>query len=85
MSKEGIMPWMDLLPGVDATDFLKRRDEVAELARQAANARFKAQALLRKANKLHGEAMQKACELEGRAKGCFSVCEVEKAKTLAYS
>ena len=85
MSKEGIMPWMDLLPGVDATDFLKRRDEVADLARQAANARLQAQALVREANEIHSKAMQKARELENSAKGRFSVCEVEKAKTLAYS
>jgi hypothetical protein len=85
MSKEGIMPWMDLLEGVDATDLLQRRAGVADLARRAAAARAKALEFGREADRLSGLAHQEACALEGYAKGKYSTCAVEKAKTLAYS
>lgn len=85
MSKKGIMPWMDFLPGVGETDFLTRRDGVTNLAMQAAAVRAKAHEFLREADRLSGLAAYEACALEGMAKGYFSVCAVEKAKTLAYS
>jgi hypothetical protein len=85
MSNARIMPWMDLLPGVTKTDLLDRRDSIHDLAKQAAEAELQAREFSRKAGQLREQASREACALEGVAKGRFSVCEVERAKSLAYS
>lgn len=79
-----IMPWIDLLPGIEATDFQQRRDTIQELSCQAAEATHKALILTRQAEKYRERASLAACALEGEAKGKFSAERVEKAKTIAY-
>lgn len=37
MNNERIMPWVDELPGVQATEFPTRRDAIAELLNEAAD------------------------------------------------
>jgi hypothetical protein len=73
MTKQTIMPWIDELPGVQATEFPAQRDEIAELMAEAAE-------LVRKAEELRGKAYFKGCSLEGNAKGKFGYEAVEQAK-----
>lgn len=82
--QQRIMPWIDLLPGVVATDLQERRDSIQALTRQAADATHSAQLLTRQAEQLRARANLLACGLEGDAKGKFSAEVVEKAKVLAY-
>lgn len=84
MKQQRIMPWIDLLPGIGATDLQCRRDTIQELTRQAAEATHKALELTRQAQLLRERANLAACTLEGDAKGKFSAEAVEKAKCLAY-
>jgi len=67
MSKNKIMPWVDALPNVEATDFQARRDQIeAELVKQA--------------EELRGKAYFAALSLEASAKGEWSSQAVEQAK-----
>lgn len=71
MSK--IMPWIDAMPGVDATDFPAQRDQVAAMMNEAAD-------LARKAEALRAKAYFVGCSLEGNAKVHWSIEVVERAK-----
>lgn len=73
MKYERIMPWVDELPGVQATEFPTRRDAIAELLSEAAE-------LVRKADELRAKAYFAGCTLEGDAKGRWSLEAVEQAK-----
>lgn len=68
-----ILPWIDVLDGVENTDFQARRDQIAEIAQQA-------QLPSTNMAHLYAAAYCKACELEGDAKAHWSVMEVEQAK-----
>lgn len=71
--KETIMSWVDALPGVEATDFQAKRDQIAALVKQADE-------LAKQAEELRGQAYFASLRLEGEAKGHWSTQEVEKVK-----
>ncbi len=68
-----IMPWLDLLKEVNATDFPARRDRIAALMKQAAEPSSNAAHLL-------AEAYVEGCKLEGDAKAHWSIKEIEQAQ-----
>lgn len=68
-----VMPWIDELPNVAATNFPARRDEIAELMSKAAE-------LVRQAEELRAKAYFAGCALEGEAKGHWSEEDVRRAK-----
>jgi len=68
-----IMPWIDVLPNVEATNFQARRDEIEAIAMRAQQPSSDTVHLL-------GEAYFQACKLEGDAKAHWSLKEVEQAK-----
>ena len=72
MSKK-IIPWIDAMPGVDATDFPAHRDQIAAMMDEAAE-------LVRKAEALRAKAYFAGCTLEGNAKAHWSIAAVESAK-----
>lgn len=72
MSKK-IMPWIDAMLGVGATDFQAQRDEIAAMMDEAAE-------LARKAEALRAKAYFAGCALEGNAKAHWSIEAVESAK-----
>lgn len=77
MSKK-IMPWIDVLPNVDATDFKARRDEIAVIVSKWTE-------LLTQGKEKESEAARvkayfESCKLEGDAKAYWSMQEVEQAK-----
>lgn len=72
MSKK-IMPWIDIMPGAEATDFSAQRDEIAAMMDEAAE-------LVRKAEELRAKAYFAGCSLEGQAKARWSFGAVERAK-----
>ena len=76
MSKNKIMPWVDALPNVEATDFQARRDQIEATMAEAAE-------LVCKAEELRGKAYFAGCSLEGQAKGHWSMEAVEQAKRRA--
>ena len=76
MSKNKIMPWVDALPNVEATDFQARRDQIEATTAEAAE-------LVCKAEELRGKAYFAGCSLEGQAKGHWSMEAVEQAKRRA--
>ena len=76
MSKNKIMPWVDALPNVEATDFQARRDQIEATMAEAAE-------LVCKAEELRGKAYFAGCSLEGQAKGQWSMEAVEQAKRRA--
>lgn len=80
MTKQKIMPWLDLLPGGDAADLQQRRESIRALTRQAADATFMATLLTRQAEQLRARASSEACSLEREVRGRFSADAVEKAK-----
>lgn len=67
------MPWIGVLAGVAATDFLARRDRIAAMVRQAGTPGADSAALL-------AEAYVALCMLEGDAKAHWSISEVEQAQ-----
>lgn len=73
MNNERIMPWVDVLPGVQATEFPARRDAIAGLLSEAAT-------LVHKADEQRSKAYFGRCALEGDAKGRWSLEAVEQAK-----
>lgn len=73
MNNDRIMPWVDELPGVQATEFPARRDAIAGLLNEAAT-------LVHKADELRSRAYFAGCTLEGDAKGRWSLEAVEQAK-----
>lgn len=76
MSK--IMPWIDALPNVQATDFQARRDEVAATVREGAG--LLEQGKPKESEAARAKAYFAACKLEGDAKVHWSIQEVEQAK-----
>ena len=71
-----ILPWVDELPGVAATDFPAKRDAIADLLAQAAE-------LSRQADDLRSRAYFDACGLEGDARRRWTPQQIEQAKTRA--
>ena len=71
-----IMPWIDILPGVEETNFQQRRDAVA--ANMAA-----ADELVRQAEALRSESYFASCAIESDAKVCWSIQMVDVAKQAA--
>jgi len=71
-----VMPWIDLLSGVDATDFQARRDAITDLVAQARQPSAMAAHLL-------AEAYVQSCLLETAAKNHWSVREIEQAQRSA--
>lgn len=57
MSKNKIMPWVDALPNVEATDFQARRDQIEATMAEAAE-------LVKQAEELRGKAYFAALSLE---------------------
>ena len=76
MSANKIMPWVDALPNVKATDFQNRRDEIEALLSRAAE-------LVKQAEELRGKAYFAGLSLEANAKAHWSIQEVEQAKRIA--
>ncbi|UKI12072.1 stable inheritance protein KleA [Variovorax paradoxus] len=70
MSKNKIMPWVDALPNVEATDFQARRDQIEATMAE----------LVKQAEELRGKAYFAALSLEASAKGEWSSQAVEQAK-----
>ncbi|WP_081612059.1 stable inheritance protein KleA [Janthinobacterium sp. CG3] len=68
-----IMPWLDLLNDVTATDFPARRDRIAALMEQATEPTNNAAHLL-------AEAYVEGCKLEGDANAHWSIKEIEQAQ-----
>lgn len=68
-----IMPWIDVLPNVESTDFQARRDKIEAMAMRAQQPSNSMVHLL-------GEAYFQACKLEGDAKAHWSLKEVEQAQ-----
>ena len=68
-----IMPWLDLLNDVSATDFPARRDRIAALMEQATEPTNNAAHLL-------AEAYVEGCKLEGDAKAHWLIKEIEQAQ-----
>ncbi len=68
-----IMPWLDLLNDVTATDFSARRDRIAALMEQTTEPTNNAAHLL-------AEAYVEGCKLEGDAKAHWSIKEIEQAQ-----
>ena len=68
-----IMPWLDLLNDVSATDFPARRDRIAALMERATEPTNNAAHLL-------AEAYVEGCKLEGDAKAHWSIKEIEQAQ-----
>ncbi|WP_241352595.1 stable inheritance protein KleA [Burkholderia cenocepacia] len=79
MSKNKIMPWVDALPNVEATDFQARRDQIEATMAEAAEAAEAAE-LVKQAEELRGKAYFAALSLEASAKGEWSSQAVEQAK-----
>ena len=73
MIKNKIMPWVDALPNVEATDFQARRDQIEATMAEAAE-------LVKQAEELRGKAYFAALSLEASAKGEWSSQAVEQAK-----
>jgi hypothetical protein len=73
MTNSKIMPWVDALPNVAATDFTARRDFIADKMAEA-------QELEQRAAKLREEAYFSSLKLEGDAKGKWSIEVVEEAR-----
>ena len=70
------MPWIDILPGVEETNFQQLRDEVAANVAEAAE-------LVRKAEALRSESYFASCAIESDAKVCWSIQMVDVAKHAA--
>lgn len=75
-SNKKIMPWIDILPGVEETNFQQRRDAVAANAAAADE-------LVRKAEALRSESYFASCAIESDAKVCWSIQMVDVAKHAA--
>ncbi|WP_417519344.1 stable inheritance protein KleA [Marinobacter sp.] len=73
MTNSKIMFWIDALPNVATTDFIARRDSIADTMAEV-------QELEKRAGKLREEAYFASLKLEGDAKGVWSVEVVEQAK-----
>ena len=73
-----IMPWIDALPNVQATDFQARRDEVAAKVREGAE--LLEQGKPKESEAARAKAYFASCKLEGDAKAHWSIQEVEQAK-----
>ena len=71
-----IMPWIDALPNVQATDFQARRDEVAATVREGAE--LLEQGKLKESEAVRAKVYFASCKLEGDAKAYWSIQEVER-------
>lgn len=80
MSNTKIMPWIDALPEVAATDFQTRRDQIAAMVAEADELKRQAEELTRKADEVRGKAYLESCKLEGAAKGHWSIEVVDRVK-----
>ncbi len=74
--KNKVMAWVDVLPGVEATGFQAKRDDIAELMAEAAE-------LTRKAEELRSRAYFAACSLEGEARSRWTLKQIDAAKRTA--
>lgn len=70
------MSWIDVLPGVEETNFQQRRDAVA--SNMAA-----ADGLMRKAGALRAESYFASCSIESDARSCWSIQMVDVVKQAA--
>jgi hypothetical protein len=68
-----LMPWLDGLREVEATDFLARRDRIASLMQRASEPSPRAAHFL-------ADAYVESSKLEGDAKSHWSIKEVEQAQ-----
>jgi len=75
-SNNKIMPWIDILPGVEETNFQQLRDAVAANVAEADE-------LVRKAEALRSESYFASCAIESDAKVCWSIQMVDVAKHAA--
>nr|BCU00954.1 KleA protein [uncultured bacterium] len=73
-----IMPWIDVLPNVETTDFQARRDEIA--ATVSKGAELLNQGKQKESEAARAQAYFASCKLEGDAKAHWSMQEVEQAK-----
>lgn len=74
MQNSNIMTWVDELPNVQNTDFVARRNLIADVVDQAAQ-------LVEQAAKLRQQAYFDSLKLEGDAKRHWSISAVEAAKS----
>ena len=72
-SEDKIMPWIDVLPNVQDTDFQVRRDQIEAMIAEADE-------LVKQAEELRGRAYFATLKLEACAKGKWPLQVVEQAK-----
>ena len=73
-----IMPWIDELPNVEATNFQARRDEI--VATVSKWTELLSQGKQKESDAARAQAYSACCKLEGDAKARWSPQEVEQAK-----